>query len=239
MTKTEKKWAKLEEMTSPAGIAVWPRLDGEPDTKFSEDGHGVYKTTLKLDPKDPKTGEFLEALEQRHRDSASNNAAYNEYCASCKEKGKKPKAMALADPPWKEGTDQDGNADGTVLVNFKMKASGVSKKTGKTWKRKPDIFDSKGQEVTKVLNIGGGSRIKVVFEVNPFWTPLIGAGISLRLCAVQVLSLKTFQKKTAKDYGLGEEDDGFEFSPDEVEDSEGSQKAAPGGKGDDDADGDF
>lgn len=238
MTK-ETKREKLEEMKSPIGIAVWPRLDGEPDTKFSEDGHGVYKTTLKLDPKDPGVKEFLEALEQRHQNAASNNQQYNDYCKSQKEKGKKPKAMALADPPWKEGTDSDGNADGTVLVNFKMKASGVSKKTGKPWKRKPDIFDAKGHEVTKVLNIGGGSRIKVIFEVNPFWTPLIGAGISLRLAAVQVLTLKTFQKKTAKDYGLEAEEDGYEFDADSVEDSEGPPATTRAAKASDDDDDDF
>ena len=41
MTQEKTTWKKLEEMTTPVGTAVWPRLDGDPDLKFSEDGHGV------------------------------------------------------------------------------------------------------------------------------------------------------------------------------------------------------
>lgn len=236
MTTTKRKFDKLEEMKTPAGIAVWPRLDGEPDTKFSKDGFGYFKTTIRLDPKKEGVAEFMEALKQRHADAGSNNKDYSEYCASQKEKGKKPKAMAMADTPWKDGTDDDGNEDGTVLVNFKMKAGGVSERTGKEWRRKPMIFDAKGNEVTKTINIGGGSRIKIIFEVMPFWTALVGAGISLRLLAVQVLELKQFSKKSAKDFGLTSEEDGFEFDPDTVDDSEGP--VVKGKKGDEDDDDD-
>jgi len=227
---------KREALHTPIGVAVWPRLSGEPDTKFSKDGHGVWKTTLRLNKSDPECATFLEALIQRHKAAMVDNEQYQDYCESCKKSGKKPKALLAAEAPWRDEVDEEGNETGNVLVNFKMKASGVSKKNNKPWKRKPMLFDSKGQEITKDVNVGGGSKIRVAFEVLPFWTPAVGAGISLRMEGVQIIDLKTFAKKSAAELGFGAEE-GYEFdsSPSE-ETAEPEADGEQTGPGDDAAD---
>lgn len=233
------KEQKREVMTSPVGTAVWPHLSGDPDMKYAKDGHGHYKTGLRLKRTDPGVAEFLEALEQRHKGAMeATREKYKEYCLKAKENGKKPKPQLAGEAPWKDEVDKEGNETGCVIINFKMKASGVSKKTNKPWKRKPMLFDSQGAEITRAVNVGGGSRIKVSFELSQFWTAMVGASISLRLEGVQILDLKEFRKKSAAELGFGKEE-GYEFDSATDEDaSEPESDDAPvqTGGGDDSAD---
>jgi len=57
--------------------------------------------------------------------------------------------------------------------------------------------------------------VKVAFQLNPFYTAQIGAGIGLRLKAVQVIDLIEPQGGSASSYGFGEED-GYEFDGEDV-----------------------
>lgn len=152
-------------VTSPQGIAVYPKIE-KPDTKFNSDG--VYSIDLDLDQNE---GGELAAKLQKIADQT--------YAEECKAKGKK--ALKRADMPWKS------TEDGKIRFKFKLKAKGGTGE--KQWDQKPALFDAKGNPV-KDLNVGSGSIVKVAFDVVPYFTAMVGHGLSLRLRAVQVIELR-------------------------------------------------
>jgi hypothetical protein len=180
-------------IVSPAGIAMFPRLS-TPDTKF--DARGFYGTKLRLSP-DAEATQFVAMLD------AAADASQMDAENSRKAEGKKGgKPIKLADKSWYRDEDS-----GELVVNFKMLASGKTR-AGKEFTQKPALFDAKGTPLPADVKIGGGSTLKVAFELNPF-VSAIGAGVSLRLKAVQVLDLKEYGQSSADSYGFGQED-GFE-----------------------------
>ena len=170
-------------ITSPEGIAVYPKLE-KPDTKF--DVNGVYSVDLDLegDEADFLIGKLTEVADKA-------------YDAECKEKG--GKKLKRGNMPWKE-TD-----DGKTRFKFKLKAVGGS--GDKTWSQKPALFDAKGQPISDV-NIGSGSKVKVAFDVIPYYTAMVGHGISLRLRAVQVIDLRQYSGDNFDAFGF-QATDGF------------------------------
>lgn len=193
---------KLLKKVSPKGIAVWPRINGTPDTKF--DDAGVWKITLRLSKDAKEVSDFIEFLEQQHAAAVE---------AAKKENPKVAKKLKVADQPWRDDTDEEGKETGDILINFKMKASGHSEKTGRDWTMQPMVVDAKGHELSAKTRVGGGSTVRVSFEIMPFYTAAVGAGISLRLNGVQVLDLVEGGKRSSADLGFVEED-GFEVSED-------------------------
>lgn len=178
---------KQPRYTTPKGTAKYPWLS-MPDTKFNPDGD--YKVTLVLPVEE--AGAIIQFLEEQ--------LAASEVKAKKDNPGKKVK---VADAPYK--MDED---NGNVEINFKLKAR-VNMQNGDSFEQKPALFDAKGKPITDV-NVGGGSKVKVSYECVPFYTGLIGAGISLRLRAVQVIDLVEFSGGAAAGaYGF-EEEDGFE-----------------------------
>jgi hypothetical protein len=180
---------------TPIGIAVYPKLN-VPDTKFND--KGVYSTKLRLTEEDAAPLiEMIDAMIEAAFDEALNNAS----TPLAKKKIKK------ADPPYHAEEDDQGNATGYILFNFKKVASGVTK-DGREWKFVCPVYDAKLKPVdlTKV-NIGGGSLIKVAFMATPFDVPATGVGVTLRLEAVQVLEAKSFGQKDASEYGFCAEED--------------------------------
>lgn len=154
-------------ITSPTGIAVYPKIE-KPDTKFNADG--VYSVDLDLTGKD---ADDLVAKLTKIADA--------DYANECKAKGKK--ALKRAEMPWKQ------TEDGKTRFKFKLKAKGGTGE--KQWDQKPALFDAKGNPVAN-LNVGSGSTIKVAFDCAPYFTAMVGHGISLRLRAVQVLELREY-----------------------------------------------
>ena len=61
-------------------------------------------------------------------------------------------------------------------------------KTGETFENKPAIFDANGIPA-KDVNVWGGSELKVSAELIPYYTSMVGAGVSMRLRAAQVIKL--------------------------------------------------
>ena len=70
-----------------------------------------------------------------------------------------------------------------------MKASGVNGKTKERFTQRPALFDSKKRPITNGTVIWGGSQMKVAYQLAPYYVPAIGAGVSARLKAVQILKL--------------------------------------------------
>ena len=150
---------------TPDGIAQYPRLL-IPDTKFVPEGN--YSVMMEFAGDDAKTlADFLDTkMEESYKEAKENNP---------------DKKIKAADAPY------SWNDAGTLSVNFKMKASGVTK-DGKGWSRKPVLLNA---DLTPFegIDIGGGSKLVISYTPAPFFTQLIGAGISMRLEAVQVIGL--------------------------------------------------
>lgn len=185
--------AKKSFIVTAAGRAVFPHLHAA-DTKF--DKAGVYSTKLALDAsaeRDSLVTQLEAAL------------AESEVEAKKKNPGKKIK---VADLPWSSemsGKGEDATETGALLFNFKLKASGKTRE-GVEFTQAPKLYDAKGNLLPAGTKIGGGSIVKVAFEINKFYTATVGAGVSLRLKAVQVLDLKTWEAASAESYGFSSEE---------------------------------
>lgn len=104
--------------------------------------------------------------------------------------------------------------EGRIVMKFKQKAV-ITKKDGSKIPVKIRQFDSKGKPID--VNIGRDSVIKVSFTANPYYMPSTRTcGLSLRLLAVQVISLNEFGDSSASSYGFEEEEG---YNGEEPEDS--------------------
>lgn len=173
--------------TTPKGEAQYPWLS-QPDTKFSEEGE--YKVNLIL----PKQ-EAIPILKQINEVFAQNVEA--------EIKKAKGKEIKKAPPPYMEELNEAGEPTGNVILKFKSKAA-----------YKPAIFDSKGMPMPE-SNIWGGSVIKVNGTIAPYYTSLIGAGVALRLRAVQVIEYVQ-GNSSANRFGF-EEEDGYVHTAEETQ----------------------
>jgi hypothetical protein len=152
----------------------------------------VWSTKIVLDGNDKNVNALVEKLD----------AAYDASVADAKaEYGKPGKNIKKADRPYTR--DDDGN----VVINVKQTASGISKKTKKAWSWTLPLFDAAGNPIKgKRPKVANGSTGKVSFEVSPFYTATVGAGITLRLQAAQIIELVEFGGGKAEDHGFGAED---------------------------------
>ena len=127
------------------------------DTKWNEEGE--FKTNLILSEAE------AEPIIKIISDVFAENVK-----TTTEETGKAPKT---ATPPFAQEFGDDGKPTGNMIIRFKSKF-------------KPKIFDASGKLMAD-SNIWGGSEIRVNAQVVPYFTALIGCGVSLRLSAVQVI----------------------------------------------------
>lgn len=183
---------RFKKMRSPIGEAVWPKLS-QPETKFDPDG--VYETKLRLDN---KTGMAFQSTLQEMLDEHHKQV--------CSERGKKVKAAAL---PVTE-VEEDGTPTGELEFKFKLKA--LAGKEGSKWEQRPKLIDAKGANIDpNKVTVGSGSKISVGFEVIPYFTAAVGAGLSLRMKAVQVIDLVEYGGNEFDAFGFQQEE-GYETS---------------------------
>ncbi len=189
---------KNERIVSPVGVSQYAWLTA-PDTRFDENGH--YKTNLIVKAQDAT--ELMNAIDRVRKDSVD--------MAKEKAKGKKIKE---ADAPYSEETDAEGNLTGNVIFKFKCKAKIVTK-DGTIIPNRVALFDAKGKPMTDA-NVWSGSEIKVSAELIPYYTAMVGAGVSMRLRAVQILKLVEGGSGNAKGYGFDEQE-GYEHKEPEAD----------------------
>lgn len=170
---------------SVVGEAVYPHLN-RPDVRFNE--YGEFKVTLKIAKQDASA--MVKLFDQACEDSLAS--------AEKEAKGKKIKS---APKPYKLEGDN-------VFFKFKMRASGKNKKTNEMFSQRPSLFDAKKNPIPASQSIWGGSLMKVAYQLFPYHTPMLGAGVSARLKAVQVLKLVEGQSQN-----IFKEEDGFEAEP--------------------------
>lgn len=175
-------------IVTPEGTAIYPHLI-KPDTKFNV--MGEYKVSLSIPEKEaaPMIVNY-------------NNA--QKIAKSMIPKGKNPKMAQL---PYSNELDDDGQETGNVIFKFKMKAK-VTTLDGRNIELKPKIFDAAGTLLNDVDSIWGGSRLRVSADLVPYHVAAIGAGVSARLKAVQIIELKTGGGSSAEAFGF-EATDGF------------------------------
>jgi len=199
-------------LTTPKGVAVYPHLS-KPDTKFNK--NGVYTVKLRL--------EGAEALAFAKQINAVAKIKVEELRT---EKG--AKKVKAADLPISRETDKDGTETGALVFSFKMNATGKNK-AGEVFTRQPAIFNAQGVP-DKTMRIGGGSTIRVSYELVPYdrvsteTKGMFLAGASLRLYAVQVIELVEF----------GGNAEYFGFEAEEVEEESAPATAAAKGAADED-----
>lgn len=205
-------------LTSPKGTAVWPWLH-KPDTKFKAEGQ--YKVGLRLKSDDPGAIKLMKQID----DAAAQSVA------TAREAAETPKAKKLVKPcedkPYSMETDDDDNETGYVVFNFKMTASGKSRATGKEFTMRPALFDGTGTPLDGDTQVGGGSVIRVSFEIAEFFQVKIGAGVSLRLNGVQIIKLVEFGGGDAEYHGFADEGMDDDAETDEEEDEEDEQPTPP------------
>ena len=180
--------AKTNQMTTPLGVAVYPRLT-EPDYKFNPEG--MFSVVLR----GPETTArpLITALENQ----------LETYWDEQKKLKKKPN-LKKADLPVKPAVDDEGNETGEWDFKFKMKHNVVTQ-SGKSWTQRPKLYDSKLRGFDGP-GIGGGSELVVNFVPSTYYTPALGCGVTLRLNAVQVIKIKEYVSKNRP------EDMGFEVT---------------------------
>ena len=206
MTTQQKKKEKRITLTSPVGTAMFPYLN-KPAPPFGGDPNKptVWKVTLKLKKAEPAVQAFLADLQSRY-DANLAEAELEETPKARAERLKSKNPELGADLPWKDEIDEQGQETGYALINLKQGAWAQNKKTGERWEFFVDLFDAKGARIDRdKVRIGGGSTICAAFEVSSFFTE-IGAGLSLRLKAVQVLERVEGNGKDASGYGFKTQD---------------------------------
>lgn len=193
--------SNFKNYTTPVGEFQYPHLT-EPDTKYKKEGE--YNLKLRLSAADTA------ALKAKIKDEyvAAIKSATERFNAMppARKKGRDLKKVALGSKVY----DDAGNETGETDFTFKMIASGV--KNGKTWSRRPAIFDSKGKPVGESVQIWGGTTGVVSFIVMPYFQEAnLEAGIALKLEAVQIIKLNSGSSQvTANAFGFTVVDDGFD-----------------------------
>ena len=205
----EKK--KSPTFTTPKGVAVYPHLVNA-DFRFDKE-RGSFHVKLKL-PADAEIkvdgemrdmGEYLEELRQ---------GAIKQAKADNPKAAKAKKGIKEADLPIQEDVDEEtGDETGYVVYNFKMPHKIKKKDSDEILKLEPRLFDANGTAI-KPGSIYGGTTMKIAFQVWPFYTALVGAGISLKLRACQIIEL--VEGGNAESYGFDTDDSDVETGDAEV-----------------------
>ena len=193
---------KRQQMNTPVGVAVYPRLN-EPDYKFQPAGE--FSVNVRLTEKDarPLITALDEMLDKWHTEESMTRRKPN---------------LKKAPLPVKPAVDDDGNETDEWDFKFKMKHNVVTQ-SGKSWTQRPKLYDSqlRGFEGT---GIGGGSELVVNFVPSTYYTPALGCGVTFRLNAVQVIKLKEYvSKNRPEDMGFSATKGGYVAEEDSLVDN--------------------
>lgn len=192
MATTNNSKKKTLRFITAKGIAQYPWIF-DPDTKYDADGQ--YHIQLIVSKKDAT--DMIQRL----------SAMLDEFKAQTeKEKNKKVGTMDF----FEETPEGDS-------FQFKFKQKRVlRRKDGSTLEVKIPVFDSCGGAVSANSKMGTGSTVKICYSPLPYYNAVTkSVGLSLRLVAVQVLNLVSYEGGGAKSFGFSEEEGGYVSTEDE------------------------
>ena len=191
---------KPKTYTSPFGKAIYPHIS-KADVRFKPEGE--FHVDLEVDA--DKALELVTLV-----DKCVEKAFEDE-----KKKGKR-KNLKKATLPYKKEDDK-------YIFKFKMKAKGTNSRTGEAFTQRPAIFDNELKPLNKDIIVWGGSTLRVSFFPREWYTPLLGAGVSLRLKSVQVKNLVEGSSMNGSSQGF-EKVDGDSSTKNESDEAEISQE---------------
>ena len=177
-------------IVTPVGVSQFCWLN-VPDTKFDKTGH--YKTNLIVNAKEGQA--IVKSINEEVKKAVTIGAE--------KSNGKEVKKANL---PFEEEY-VEGKPTGNLIFKFKTKAK-IMTKDGKVIPNKVAIFDSQGKPMTDI-SIWSGSEMKVSAELIPYFTAMAGAGVSLRLRAVQITKLVEGGNANSAGHGFDKVEDGY------------------------------
>jgi hypothetical protein len=215
---------KLQEVRSPRGIAIGYVNLNAADTKFKPEG--VFNVKVAFEDMEAADVQGFIAKIEKVRDEFFD-AKVEELKADGK--GAAAKQLKKADVISPELDRETGDETGRFFVNAKMNASGV-RKDGTKWSQKPVFFNAKGDQLKNPPRISGGTVLKVVVSLDPYvMESTKTVGVTLRLKAVQLISLVSGGQRDFGGYGFEAEDgddiDDAEFDNETADDSDGSAGA--------------
>lgn len=215
MAKTKKKDTQLTGRV----VAHYPHLN-KPDDRYNPD-KPEYKISIVYENEEAASS-MLALIKEAQAQAVETAVA--QAADEAKKKGKKFNEerfranLKMAQLPIKEELDEDDDPTGRIIIGpFKMKAKGTTK-DGKEWERQCPVFDGAGKPIdTENVSIWGGSIVNVCFYIDEFYTAGLGAGVSLKLEAVQVLELRSGKAKTAAGFGFSTDGEGLSQDDDDDE----------------------
>lgn len=226
---------KRTAITLMAGESFWSKLIVA-DTKFKTDGE--FTAVVRIPENSSKVGSII--LKDGKRIPKASIADIlkvidteaAEALDTAKTNSKTPaeaKRWETKYLPYKYVEDDEGNRTGEIEIKATMKASGISKKTGKPWSMEPKLFDAFGRPIKgaprNTLRIGNGSVLVIAATIQPYApTAQIGASVKLSLEAVQIIELCE-GGADASTFGFGSHEGGFASHEDTAEDQTDGEDA--------------
>lgn len=192
---------KREEiLTSPKGVAKYPRLDKPQTEIMGKPVKPSYTVNLLLPQDSPEATALIDVITKAHAAG---------YAEAKKANPKKKYQNMGTDNMFREETDKDGAPTGNIEFRFKCAASGT-RKDGSTWAFRPSVFDVRGGIIPVSTPIFGGSVMKVAYSIRHAAMETGSFYSSLNLKAVQVFVVKSQSDRSASDFGFEvEEGDAF------------------------------
>lgn len=204
---------RRERFTTPAGTALFPRLN-TPDFKYKKE-NGEYSVKLKLTAE--QAGPIIAKINEE------TEKAYKAYCV----RENRAKLKRSPNIPYKNEVDDNEKETGNVIFSFKLPGKVKSGKTGEEFTLKPTLFNKAGERVED--EVWGGSTIQVSYEMRPYYTEGLGAGMTLRVVACRIVTLVTRgMGGTAESYGFEVEE--ADDTPEDTEPETTKPEASPGAK---------
>jgi hypothetical protein len=212
MSKTDKR----PQLMSPKGKFRYPKLN-EMDwgTEKHKKKDPEYNVQLVLKADSPEAKKLIKDLEPFYEEAKAKGAeGFKALSVKTRKELEKdgvkgPKIASLYETIYDKETEEP---TGEIAFRFKMKAKGVSKKTGKPYEKTPVIFDAKGNRMVKLPTIWGGTVGKVKFEPYPYYADGQNTcGLSLFFVGIQIIELVTAGGASAESMGF-EEEEGYEYS---------------------------
>lgn len=176
-----------EAITTAIGTAQYPWVN-TPSTKFVPEGEYSCNIILTKEEGEAIIKKVEPILEKKQQEQAE-------------ESGKKVKTYEL--PIQLEGD--------TYVLKAKLKPVNGKRKDGTEFTRSLGLFDSKGNPWDRAVMIRGGSKIRLNVRPKTWFSPLLGAGVSLELLAVQVIELADgeLSSQAAESFGFTEVEGGY------------------------------
>ena len=176
-----------EAITTPIGTAQYPWVN-TPSTKFVPEGEYSCGIILTKQEGESIIKKIQPILEKKQQEQAE-------------ESGKKVKTYDL--PVQLEGD--------TYVLKAKLKPVNGKRKDGSDYTRSLGLFDSKGNPWDREVIVRGGSKVRLNVRPKPWFSPLLGVGITLELLGVQVIELADgeLSSKAAESFGFTEVEGGY------------------------------